>query len=215
VLALPAVDDIHITPERVSLIICEPYPGGGLHPDLRQFYDDLDYKNRLLFLTGARDTLAALLETAAEHKAISHILAEMEAEKVPQNDPQRTAACDMLDKITLRLLSAPRETFTTLIYPHGEQLMNADFLMQFKDNNYNGEQQIRDTLKAKQKFTEDVASDTFRKKCEQRLFTQKVMPWSEVKKRAALNPLWQWHRPDALDLLKNELGAQRPVARKR
>jgi hypothetical protein len=83
--------------------------------------------------------------------------------------------------------------------------MHADFLMQFKDNNYNGEQQIRDTLRAKQKFTEDVGSDTFRKKCEQRLFTQKVMPWAEVKKRAAINPLWQWHRPDALDLLKHEL----------
>jgi hypothetical protein len=205
VLALPPVDEIHITPERVSLVICEPCPGGGLHPDLQQFYADLDYKNRLLFLTGARDTLSALLETAAELKAISHILAEMEAEKVPQNDPQRAAAGDMRDKIALRLLSATRETFTTLIYPHGEQLMHADFLMQFKDNNYNGEQQIRNTLKAKQKFTEDVASDTFRKKCEQRLFTQKVMPWAEVKRRAAMNPHWQWHRPDALDFLKHEL----------
>ena len=60
--------------------------------------------------------------------------------------------------------------------------------MQFKDNNYNGEKQIRDTLKAKQKFTEDITSETFRKKCEQRLLTQKVMPWSEVKKRAAMIP---------------------------
>ena len=31
------------------------------------------------------------------------------------------------------------------------------------------------------------------------------MPWSEVKKRAAMTPVWQWHRMDALDLLKNEL----------
>jgi hypothetical protein len=31
------------------------------------------------------------------------------------------------------------------------------------------------------------------------------MPWAEVKKRAAMNPLWQWHRPDALDFLKHEL----------
>ena len=83
--------------------------------------------------------------------------------------------------------------------------MSADFLMQFTDNNYNGEKQIRDTLKAKQKFTEDIASETFRKKCEQRLFTQKVMPWSEVKKRAAMTSVWQWHRLDALDILKNEL----------
>ena len=121
VLALPAVDDIHITPDRVSLIICEPYPGGGLHPDLRKFYDDLDYKNRILFLTGARDTLEALLETAAELKAIAHILAEMETEKVPAERPAaHWRPSEMRDKITLRLLSATRETFTTLVYPHGE-----------------------------------------------------------------------------------------------
>ena len=77
--------------------------------------------------------------------------------------------------------------------------------MQFTDNNYNGEKQIRDTLRAKQKFTEDITSETFRKKCEQRLLTQKVMSWSEVKKRAAMNPVWQWHHMDALDSLKNDL----------
>jgi adenine-specific DNA methylase len=52
VLVLPPVDDIHITPDRVSLVICEPCPGGGLHPDLRKFYEALDYKNRILFLNG-------------------------------------------------------------------------------------------------------------------------------------------------------------------
>jgi hypothetical protein len=150
VLVLPPVDDIHITPERVSLVICEPCPGGGVHPDLHKFYEDLDYKNRILFLTGTRNILEALLETAAELKAITHILTEMDTEKLPANDPQRLAASEMRDKITLRLLSATRETFTTLVYPHGDQLLSADFLMQFKDNNYNGEKQIRDTLKAKQ-----------------------------------------------------------------
>jgi len=205
VLALPPVDEISIKPERVTLVIAEPYLGSGFHPDLRKFYDDLDYKNRILFLSGARDTLETLLETAAELKAITYILDEIEAEKVAENDPQRTAAVDMRDKITLRLLSAARETFTTLVFPHGDQLMSADFLMQFTDNHYNGEKQIRDTLRAKQKFTEDIASDTFQKKCEQRLFTQKVMPWSEIKKRAAMNTIWQWHRMDALDTLKETL----------
>jgi hypothetical protein len=176
VLVLPAVDEIEVMPDRVSLIVCEPSPGGGLHPDLRRFYEDLTYPNRILFLSGAHGSLETLLETAAELKAIDFILAEMDAERVPEGDPQRAAATDMRDKITLRLLSATRETFTTLTYPHGEQLMHADFQMQFTDNHYDGEKQIRETLKAKQKFTEDVESETFRKKCEQRLFTQKAMP---------------------------------------
>lgn len=83
--------------------------------------------------------------------------------------------------------------------------MTADFLMNFTDNNYNGEKQIREALKGKQKFTEDITGDTFRKKCEQRLFTQPTMLWSEIKKRAATTTTWQWHHSDALDLLKDDL----------
>jgi hypothetical protein len=86
-----------------------------------------------------------------------------------------------------------------------DQLRTEDFLMHFTDNEYNGEKQIRDTLKRKQKFTEDVESDSFRKKCEQRLFTQKVMPWSEIKKRSAINTKWPWHHPEALDNIKRKL----------
>jgi Protein of unknown function (DUF499) len=205
VLALPALEEIQVKPDKVSLVIYEPYTGGGLHPDLQQFYNDLDYKNRILFLSGPRDTLETLLESAAELKAITYILAEMNAEKVPDNDPQRMAAQDMHDNIMFQLLSAVRERFTTLIYPHADQLVKADFLMNFTDNCYNGEKQIRETLKEKQKFTDDISSDTFRNKCEQRLFTQKVMPWTEIKRRAAMNIRWQWHRMDALDRLKEDL----------
>ncbi|MTJ15832.1 MULTISPECIES: DUF499 domain-containing protein [unclassified Dolichospermum] len=189
----------------VTLVIYEPYVSGSLNPELQKLYDDLDYKNRILFLSGLRGTLETLLETAAELKAITSILDEMKGQKVPDNDPQRMAAKDMEDNIKLRLLSATREVFTTLYYPTKDSLMSADFQMNFTDNNYNGEIQIRNTLKEKQKFTEDISSDSFRKKCEQRLFTAKSIIWSEVKKRAATNTAWPWHRVDALDLLKDDL----------
>ncbi|MEG4445808.1 DUF499 domain-containing protein [Microcoleus sp. AT9_B5] len=205
VLALPPIDEIKTKGDKVTLVIYEPYGSGGLHPDLQKLYADLDYKNRILFLSGVRGTLEALLETAAELKAISYILDEMKAQKVADKDPQFMAAKDMQDNIKLRLLSATREAFTTLYYPTKDNLMTADFQMIFTDNKYNGEMQIRETLKAKQKFTEDVSSDSFCKKCEQRLFTQKSMIWSEVKKRSATNTAWQWHRPDALDHLKDDL----------
>jgi Protein of unknown function (DUF499)/Fn3 associated len=205
VLVFPAVDEIQIKSDRVTLVVCEPDSGSGLPGDLVRFYEDLDYKNRILFLSGSRNTLESLLENAAELKAIASIIGEMEFEKVPDNDPQLVGARDIRDTIRLRLLSAMRETFTTLTYPSADGLLNADFLMNFTDNDYNGEKQIREALKAKQKFTEDVESDTFRRKCEARLFTQKTMPWSEVKKRAATNAQWQWHRSDALDALKTRL----------
>lgn len=205
VLALPPVDEIEIKADKVCLIIYEPTQSGVLNSDLQRFYENIEYKNRDLFLSGQRGTLETLIEISAEAKAISMILAEMDTEGIPASDPQRLTAVDMYDKICARLLSAARETFTTLIYPHMDGLKTADFLMNFTDNNYNGEKQIRDALKNKQKLTEDITSDSFRKKCEERLFTQKVMPWTEVKKRAAMNIKWQWHRTDALDSLKDDL----------
>jgi hypothetical protein len=113
------------------------------------------------------------------------------------------------DRILGQFLSAVKETFTTLYYPtrQGSQdvLNPADFLMTFEGNNYRGEDQILQVLEEKQKFTDDVSSDIFRKKVEARLFTVPVMLWSEVRKRAAINPQWQWHRRDALDALKEDL----------
>lgn len=204
VLALPPLDEIKITQDKVSLLLYEPY-GGGLHPDLKKFYEDLTFKNRVLFLSGQKETLESLIAVTKEYKAITFILDEMVKERLPESDPQRITATELLDKIRLRMLSAARETFTSLTYPMGDKLMSADFYMNYENNDYRGENQVRDTLKFKQKFTEDISSDTFRKKCEQRLFTQKQMPWSEVKKRAAMNITWQWHRTDALDVLKDDL----------
>ncbi len=74
----------------------------------------------------------------------------------------------MHDKIRFRLMSIVRDTFTTLTYPQADQLLTADLLRNFTDNNYNGEKEIRQALSKKQVFTEDVTGDTFRKKCEQR-----------------------------------------------
>ena len=204
VLTFPSLDEIKLVVDKVTLVIVEPHQG-GLSPDLKKFYEDLDYKNRILFLTGTRDTMEALWQNAAELKAIRYILAEMKSKKLPDSDPQVTGAKDLEGKILFALLSAMRETFSTLHYPSSEGLLSADFVMSFADNEYNGEKQIRDTLISKQKFTEDIASETFRKKCEVRLFTQKNMLWTEIKRRAATLTQWQWHRPDALDKLKEDL----------
>ncbi|ETX04990.1 MAG: hypothetical protein ETSY2_25620, partial [Candidatus Entotheonella gemina] len=61
VLVLPPIDEIEITPNRVSLIVCEPSLGGGLHADLLRFYEDLTYPNRILFLSGTHGSLESLL----------------------------------------------------------------------------------------------------------------------------------------------------------
>jgi hypothetical protein len=200
--ALPAVDEIDVPQDKTLLVIARPHPN-GLHPDLLTLYDNIDFKNRIGFLTGQRSE-DALLNAAKELKAIRHIIDELRAEGTPDSDPQLVQARDLLDRIQNQFGSALRETFSTLYYPSAQRLMSADFPMEFSANRYDGEDQIVRTLKGKMKYTEDVTGETFIKKVEARLFTQKVMPWGEIKRRAATNPAWQWHRPDALERLKTD-----------
>jgi hypothetical protein len=202
----PAVDEISLSEDKVLLVLFEPYAGGsGLHPDLQKFYENERFKNRVMFLSGSRSTMDKLYHAAKEHRAINQIIARMEEEKTPANNPQYQKASDKRDRIKLDLLQAARETFVQLYYPAKNGLIKADFFMEFTGNDYNGEKQIRDVLLQRQKFTTDVTDETFRKKCEDRLFTQKEMRWSDVKDRAATNLAWQWHLPRALDDLKDDM----------
>lgn len=202
-LALPAVDAIQLSQDKTTLVIAAPTAeSNGLNADLRAFHDQATWRNRVAFLTGARDTLDSLLTNARRVKAIRAILDELDAEKVPDNDPQRQQANELKDRILTQFHSAVRESFTTLYFPTTNGLLSADVLMKFDGNKYDGEEQIRALLTAKQKFTEEISGDTFRKKCEQRLFTTQTMLWSEIKKRAATQPNWPWHLPNALDNLK-------------
>lgn len=205
VVALTPADELKLDKDRILLVVAEPAPGGGLSDALKAFWNDATYKNRVLFLTGEREVIDRLLERSAELKAIRGIIEELERERTPDTDPQLVNARELRDKILLQLLSAAKEGFDRLHYPSKDGLAAADFLMNYQGNNYNGEAQIRETLKSKQKFTEDIDSDTFRKKCEQRLFTQQVMDFAEVKRRSATNPQWQWHLPAALDSLKSRM----------
>jgi hypothetical protein len=205
-LALPAIDEIEPEQDRVTLVIIEPYSGGGLRQEVRDFFEQATWKNRLAFLSGPKNTYDVLIDTGKRLKAIQYIIEELAKEKTPENDPQMLQAKELSDRIRGNFHSAVRETFTTLYYPLEENgkptLVSADFSMKFEGNKYNGEQQILDLLKEKMKFTEDIAGETFRKKCEQRLFTIQSMPWNEIKKRAAMLPKWQWHLPSALDDLR-------------
>lgn len=201
---LPAVDDIAIIQDKVKLVLYEPH-GGDLHPHLKEFYDALDYKNRVCFLSGQRDTMNNLISVGKEYKAIKSILGEMDSSGVRSDDTQRIIAQNLKDSIIHRLLSSARETFTRLHYPQNDELRVTDLTMNFEGNKCRGEELIRNTLAEKQKFTLDGDGDTFRKKCEQRLFTQQNMQWSEIKKRAAILTKWQWHHPNALDNLKDDM----------
>ena len=204
---LPGIDEVNIEADKITLVITEPttQPSATskLSPEWNAFIEDIEYKNRVVFLTGSHDTLTRVVEQAAQHKAVLSILADFDTERLADNDPQRQRALISRDKIMLSLRSAIQETFTTLSYPSKNGFRSTDCRIQFQDNQFDGEQLIRDTLEKLQKFTNDISSDTFRKKCEARLFGgQQTAKWTEIKRRAATHTTWQFHRPDALEALK-------------
>ncbi|HRY33039.1 MAG TPA: DUF499 domain-containing protein [Bacteroidales bacterium] len=206
VYALPALDEIEPEQFKTSLIIYQPFAGSELHPDLETLFKDTQWQNRVLFLTGDAHSMASIFENAAGLKAIDAILGEFRSEKVQPNDPQFIEAEKLKETFLFKFNSAVRETFVKIFYPTKNGLMPANFQMQFKDNNFDGEDQIKKTLVDKRKFTEDINSDTFQKYVEGKLFhPQKTLPWNEIKKKAATNTDWIWHKMNALDQLKDEL----------
>lgn len=200
----PAIDEIQLSLDKVTLVIFEPYSGNKLHPELEKFYNNTSYQNRVMFLSGQRDTMKRLYTAAKELKAIETIINRMRDEKVSETNQQYQMALDAHSKKIMSVIQSARETFVTLYYPNKKGITSSDFKMEFKENKYDGEDQITKLLKSKMKFTEDISNDSFVKKIEDRLFTRKEMMWSEIKERAATNTTWQWHIPSALDKIKAE-----------
>ncbi|MDM8543279.1 DUF499 domain-containing protein [Desulfococcaceae bacterium HSG9] len=205
---LPAIDEVNIQADKVTLIILEPSDNAlnptRLNKDWDEFANDIEYKNRVIYLTGSHlNILDRVIEQAAQYRAILSVLSEFDAEKLSEKDPQRIQADTSRDKIILSMRSAIQETFTTLVYPSKKGFRTTDCRIQFTDNQFGGEKLVRDTLEKVQKFTSESTGDTFRKKCEARLFGgQQRAQWSEIKRRAACLAAWQFHRPDALEALK-------------
>jgi hypothetical protein len=207
---LPALDEVSIDIDKTTLVVIEPRSGFNtttkLSDEWHKFAQDQEFKNRIIFLTGAHETMERIIEQTRQLKAIETIIAELETERISSKDPQFIEADKNLDQIQLSLRSALTETFTTLVYPSRGGFRATDCRIYFEGNNFDGEALIRNTLEKVQKFTKDVSSDSFRKKCEVRLFGgQKVSSWNEVRRRAASSPEWNFHDPRALDELRRRL----------
>lgn len=207
---MPASDEVETEQDKTMLVITKPTTNEELDQHWKDFFNAASFKNRVIFLSGRQETLNRVLENAAQYKAISSIIDTFESEKRSQTDPQYKLANSNKDKILLQLRSSIQETFTTLFYPSFNTrkneviLRSADIRIEFVQNQFNGEEHIKNTLRDKHKFTVDIDSDEFRRKVETKLFgQQKSKPWNEVKRKAATDAGWDMHIPTALDRLKD------------
>jgi hypothetical protein len=207
---LPPPDEVQVEQEKTTLIIVRPGGQANQLPisaDWQAWWEQQQYKNRVIFLTGSRDTFQKVLDSARQTRALQSIEDELKSENTPSDDPQWRALDALRDRVGLQFTAALKEAFDQIVYPSINSALRATGTDLAFAGNQNGEATIRKTLEGAQKFTTKIDYDSFRSRAEARLFgsaeTRSVL-WSDFKRAAAVNTNWPLHKTSALDDLKVE-----------
>ena len=207
---LPPPDEVAVEQERTTLVIVRPGGQANQLPisaDWQAWWDQQQYKNRVLFLTGSRDTFQKVLDSARQTRALQSIDDELKTENTPSDDPQWRALDGLRDRVGLQFTAALKEAFDHIVYPSINSALRATGTDLAFAGNQSGEATIRKTLEGAQKFTTKIDDDSFRSRAEARLFGSadaKIVLWSDFKRAAAVNTNWPLHKTSALDDLKAE-----------
>jgi hypothetical protein len=206
IVPLPAVDQVQLSQDRITLIILKP---SSVPTEMEEFYRHQQYKNRMLFLTGDPNMYRGALERSAYVRAIQLIINELEREGRRESDPEHEDARAIRTRELSRFYLACREAFQQIYYPSQRGLTPLDFDPSYETTRYEGEEQILMALREAYKYEDKTSADdrSFRETLERKLWPQtQEAAWNdEIKRRAATDPSWLWHHPDALDALKVEL----------
>jgi len=207
---LPPPDEVQVEQEKTTLVIVRPGGQANQLPissDWQEWWNQQQYKNRVLFLTGSRDTFQKVLDSARQTRALQSIEDELKAENTPPDDPQWRALDTLRDRVGLQFTAALKEAFDQIVYPSINKALRTTGTDLAFAGNSSGEATIRKTLEGAQKFTTKIDDDSFRTRAEARLFgtpETKIVLWSDFKRAAAVNTNWPLHKTSALDDLKAE-----------
>lgn len=205
---LPPPDEVQIEQDRTTLIIVRPGGQANQLPissDWQAWWAQQQYKNRVLFLSGSRDTFQKVIDAARQTRALQSIDDELTSEGTPSEDPQWRALDALRDRIALQFNASLKEAFDQIVYPSINSALRSLGIDLAFAGNRNGEATIRKTLEGAQKFTTKIDDDSFRSRAESRLFGSpetKIVLWSDFKRNAAVNTNWPLHKPSGLDDLK-------------
>lgn len=187
-LVYPGLDEITLSADQTALAIVPPGEQGGVPAEILDFFAAADYKNRLIVLTGARNTQAELRRHAAGLRAVNQVIEELEKQGHSGGDIQVREAGALRDRIVGAVHGALREAFTEILYPYramtgsaegasgAPALHRADFQMRFENNRYRGEEQVIETLASAGKYIggADVSGESFQQRVEDRLLVMSV-----------------------------------------
>jgi hypothetical protein len=207
---LPPPDEVQLDQEKTTLVITRPggqANGLPVSQDWQDWWQQQPFKNRVLFLSGSKDTYMKILDAARQSRALVSIEDDLRSENTPPDDPQWRALDSLRDRIGLQFTAALKETFDQLVYPSVNSSLRAGSIDLAFAGNTNGEATIKQTLKTVRKFTTEISDDAFRTYAEAKLFGATdggVALWSDVKRAAATRTDWPLHKPSALEDLKAE-----------
>lgn len=210
VAVLPPLDAVHLDQEKTTLVISRPGGQANQLPvsaDWQEWWAQQQFKNRVLFLSGSRDTFQKVIDAARHMRALQSIEDDLRSESTATDDPQWRALDSLRDRVGLQFTAALKEAFDQIVYPSINAALRATGIDLAFAGNKSGEATIRKTLEGAQKFTSGIDDDSFRARAEARLFGSpetKIVLWSDFKRAAAVNTNWPLHKVSALDDLKAE-----------
>ncbi len=205
---LPPLDEVQLEIEKTTLVIVRPGGQANQLPisaDWQNWWGQQQYKNRVLFLTGSRDTFQKVVDSARQARALQSIEDELKSENTPNDDPQWRALDALRDRVGLQFTAALKEAFDQIVYPSISSALRTTGTDLSFAGNQNGEATIRNTLEGAQKFTTRIDDESFRSRAEARLFGSeetKTVLWADFKRAAAVNTNWPLHKLSALEDLK-------------
>lgn len=206
VLALPPADKIIAQQDQVILVVVEPHPD-GLNPVALKVWEEEEYKNRLLFLTGDSGGMTDLNMAARELRAAEDVVKDVaERQRLLEGSPQVMEARRLLEDKTAAFSTHVIETFKSVYYPQARGLRPVAVRMNFAANHYDGEEQITKALIDAKKFRPKVDEefDALRTRIESDLFATKKLPWSDVKRAAAMQQGFVMLPPKGMDYIRDE-----------
>jgi hypothetical protein len=203
-LVFPTIEDIRaaLGAHEVVLVISQP-SHAGLNPELKAFWANETWCNRLMFLCGS-ETFTEVSRAAAYMKAAQDQVKEFTDQRMSDSQPEMQQAHAMLDRHTTAFHSALRETFTQLHFPDVSSgtLEMESLRLEFASNDFVGQLAILDTLKDQRKFRADVDSDSLRTEFETFIFTAQTASWRDLLETAARHADWYFLPPGGHETMK-------------
>ncbi len=200
---LPALDEIKVSEDDVTLVVVERPPNEL--KELAAWWDRQDRQNRILFVTADQRSLETLRSIARHMRAIA-LVEKAVAVRHDRDSAQAKAVEAIKSRAAAQFTSAARETFSSLVFPTKNNLREyGQFRMQFENMDYRGEDQILRTLEERGKFYPTAKLEkemaTVRAEAEEMLFDADAVQRSELKRKAAAKPGWYWLEAGGIDHL--------------